>query len=89
MRALTDSEEQLESFDAQIGRYKRIIQEELAGTWEFSGIFTDTESGTSIDKREEFQDMIDNCRDGYLLGIHISSIKFDFAFRQIINTHSR
>ena len=47
----TDSEEQLESFNAQIGRYKRIIQEEHADTWEYVGIFADTESGTSIDKR--------------------------------------
>ena len=49
----TDNEEQLESFNAQIGQYKRINQEEYADTWQFVGIFADTESGTSIDKREE------------------------------------
>jgi DNA invertase Pin-like site-specific DNA recombinase len=66
VRVSTDSEEQLESFNAQIGRYKRIIQEEHADTWEFVGIFADTESGTSIDKREEFQDMMDKCREGLI-----------------------
>jgi len=66
VRVSTDSEEQLESFNAQIGRYKRIIQEEHADTWEYVGIFADTESGTSIDKREEFQDMMDKCREGLI-----------------------
>jgi len=66
VRVSTDSEEQLESFNAQIGRYKRIIQEEHADTWKFVGIFADTESGTSIDKREEFQDMMDKCREGLI-----------------------
>lgn len=32
VRVPTDSEEQLESFNTQIGRYKRIIQEEHANT---------------------------------------------------------
>ncbi len=58
VRVSTDSEEQLESFNAQIGRYKRIFKK---NTREFVGIFADTESGTSIDKREEFQDMMDKC----------------------------
>ena len=44
----------------------KIIQEEHADTWEFVGIFADTESGTSIDKREEFQDMMDKCREGLI-----------------------
>lgn len=66
VRVSTESEEQLESFNAQIGRYKRIIQEEHADTWEYVGIFADTESGTSIDKREEFQDMMDKCREGLI-----------------------
>ena len=66
VRVSTESEEQLESFNAQIGRYKRIIQEEHADTWEFVGIFADIESGTSIDKREEFQDTMDKCREGLI-----------------------
>ena len=53
VRVSTDSEDQLESFNAQIGRYKRIIQEEHADTWEFAGIFADTESGASIDKKKD------------------------------------
>lgn len=52
VRVSTDSEGQLESFNAQIGRYKRTIQEDHADTWEYVGIFADTEYGT-IDKREE------------------------------------
>ncbi len=63
---LTDSENHLDSFNAQIGRYKRIIQEIHADTWEFVGIFANTESSTSTDKKEKFQDMIDNCRDGLI-----------------------
>ena len=55
VRMSTDSEVQLESFNAQIGRYKRIIQEEHADTWELVEIFADTESGTSIDKRKELE----------------------------------
>ena len=67
VRALTDSEEKLESFNAQICRNKRMIQEEYADTWEFVGIFADTVSGTSIDKREKFQDMMDKCREGLIV----------------------
>lgn len=66
VRVSTDTEEQLESFNAQISRYKRIICEEHAKTWEFAGIFADTESGTTIEKREQFQDMIDKCREGLI-----------------------
>lgn len=33
VRAFTDSEEKLESFNAQICRNKRMIQEEHADTW--------------------------------------------------------
>lgn len=61
VRVSTDSEEQLESFNAHIGRYKRIIQEEHANTWEFVEIFADTESSTSKDKEEGLQDMADKC----------------------------
>jgi len=64
VRVSTDTEEQLESFNAQIGRYKRIICEDHKDDWEFAGIFADTESGTTIEKREEFQDMMDKCRAG-------------------------
>lgn len=53
VRVSTDREEQLESFNTQIGRYKRTIQEEHADTWEFVGIFADTKSCASIDIREE------------------------------------
>ena len=53
VRVLTDSEEQLESFNTQIGRYKRIIQEEHADTWEFIGVFVDTESSAFIDTHKE------------------------------------
>lgn len=52
-RVSTDNKEQPESFNTQIGRYKRIIQEEHADTWEFVGIFADTKSSAYIDKREE------------------------------------
>ena len=66
VRVSTDTEEQLESFNAQIGRYTRIICEDHKDDWEFVGIFSDTESGTSIDKREEFLDMMDKCREGLI-----------------------
>lgn len=66
VRVSTDTEEQLQSFNTQIGRYKRIICEEHAKTWEFAGIYADTESGTTIERREQFQDMIDKCREGLI-----------------------
>jgi len=66
VRVSTDTPEQLESFNAQIGRYQRIICEEHKDTWEFAGIFADTESGTTTKKREEFLDMMDKCRAGLI-----------------------
>ena len=66
VRVSTDTEKQLESFNAQIGRYTRIICEDHKENWEFVGIFSDTESGTSIDKRKEFLDMMDKCREGLI-----------------------
>ena len=53
VRVPADSEKQPESFNTQIGRYKRIIQEEHADTWEFEGIFADTESSAYIDKKND------------------------------------
>ena len=35
------------------------IKEEHEYAWEFVGMFADTESSAFIDKREEFQDMLD------------------------------
>ena len=53
VRISTDTEEQLESFNTQIGRYKRIMCEEHAKTWEFAGIYADNESGTTIERKEK------------------------------------
>ena len=42
-----------DAVDKILARNKRMIQKEYADTWEFVGIFADTKSGASIDKRGE------------------------------------
>ena len=55
-----------------------------ADTWEYVGIFADTESGTSIDKREEFQDMIDKCREGLINLILVKQMSFTIIRRNVL-----
>lgn len=62
-RVSTDSEEQLNSYEAQKVYYTRKIEENP--DWEMAGIFADKGiSGTSLKKREKFNQMIEACKHG-------------------------
>lgn len=58
-RVSTDSEEQISSYESQVRYYKEKIEER--DDWKLVKIFADEAiSGTKIDKREEFQRMINS-----------------------------
>ena len=62
-RVSTDSEEQLSSYEAQVGFYTRHIQGNPE--WEFVKVYTDEGiSGTNTKKREGFNRMISDALDG-------------------------
>lgn len=72
-RVSTDHEEQQTSLAAQTDYYKKKI---LANPgWEFAGIYADDgQSGTSFHRREAFNRMIQDCRDGKITMILTKSI---------------
>ena len=72
-RVSTDHEEQASSLAAQTDYYKKKI---LANPeWEFAGIYADDGvSGTSYHRREEFNRMMQDCRDGKITMILTKSI---------------
>lgn len=62
-RVSTDSEEQLNSYEAQKTYYTQKIQDNP--DWEMAGIYADEGiSGTSLKKRAEFNKMITACKRG-------------------------
>ena len=62
-RVSTDSEEQLNSYEAQKSYYTQKIEE--SPDWEMAGIYADEGiSGTSMKKRTEFKKMITACKRG-------------------------
>ena len=62
-RVSTDSEEQLNSYEAQKAYYTQKIEENP--DWELAGIFADAGlSGTNMKKRKEFNRMIAACKRG-------------------------
>ena len=62
-RVSTDSEEQLNSYTAQMNHYTQKIEENP--DWEMAGIFADEGiTGTSMKKRAEFNRMIAACKRG-------------------------
>lgn len=64
-RVSTDSEDQLNSFNAQKTEYKKKIKGNK--DWDFVGLYADEGiSGTSIKKRPEFLRMIDDARKGHI-----------------------
>lgn len=59
-RVSTDTEEQLSSYEAQVGYYEEYIKKRP--DWEFSGIYADEGiTGTNTKKRTDFHRMIDDC----------------------------
>ncbi|MEA5068297.1 MAG: recombinase family protein, partial [Christensenellaceae bacterium] len=56
-RVSTDNEEQLTSYEAQVGYYTEYIQSNAS--WDFVDVYADKGiTGTSTKKRERFNDMI-------------------------------
>jgi len=63
IRVSTDSEDQLNSFENQRNRYEDFIKQ--YPNWEFVGIYADEGiSGTSTNKRDEFNRMVNDCKEG-------------------------
>lgn len=72
-RVSSDSTDQLHSFAAQNAYFSKLITENPA--WELADIYADKGiTGTSIDKREEFLRMMEDCRKGRIDRILVKSI---------------
>lgn len=72
-RVSTDSEEQISSYESQVKYYKEKIEER--DDWKLVKIFADEAiSGTKIDKREDFQRMINSALAGEIDLIMTKSI---------------
>jgi len=62
-RVSTDTEEQASSFQLQVEHYTQYIQKNPA--WEFVKVYSDEGiSGTSVNHREGFKEMIEDCKTG-------------------------
>ena len=62
-RVSSDSDGQLNSFSAQVNYYQRLIEKN--SEWELAEIYADEAvSGVSLDKRDDFGRMLDDCQKG-------------------------
>jgi len=62
-RVSTDDDEQIKSYDSMVKYYTELIQNNK--DWVFAGVYADkATTGTKVDKREEFQRLINDCLDG-------------------------
>ena len=72
-RVSTDSEEQLTSYQNQMRVYTEMIA--ARKEWEFAGLYADEAvSGTTADKRDDFQRLLADCRAGKIDRILVKSI---------------
>lgn len=72
-RVSMETDRLMHSLSAQISYYSDMIQKNLE--WEYAGVYADRFiSGTSIEKRAEFQRMIADCEDGKINIILCKSI---------------
>ena len=72
-RVSSDSDDQLNSFSAQVEYFTRLIQSH--SDWEFVDIYADEGiTGTRADKRDEFQRLMRDCRAGRVDRILVKSI---------------
>lgn len=72
-RVSSDSEDQQHSFAAQVRYYTTLIASHE--DWEFVDIYADEGiTGTRADKREDFQRMMQDCRDGKIDRILVKSL---------------
>lgn len=69
----TDSEDQLHSYRSQVQYYTDLIEEK--DEWVFVGIYADEAiTGTQVEKREDFQRLINDCMNGEIDMIITKSI---------------
>ena len=62
-RVSTDDEDQIKSYNSMVRYYTDLIQSNK--DWIFAGVYADKAiTGTKIDKRDEFQRIIQDCMDG-------------------------
>lgn len=72
-RVSSNSEDQLNSYRAQVGYYTRLISENP--DWQLADIYADEGiTGTSMEKRNEFNRMIADCRSGSIDRILVKSV---------------
>ena len=72
-RVSSDSADQLNSFATQVDYYTSYIQSKEE--WEFAGLYADEAvSGTTADKRDDFQRLLADCRAGKIDRILVKSI---------------
>ena len=72
-RVSTSSDEQLQSYEAQVNYYNEYISKNPE--WEMAGIYADEGiSGTNTKKRTQFNKMIEDCMDGKIDMIVTKSI---------------
>ena len=62
-RVSTDDEDQIKSYNSMVKYYTELIQNNEQ--WVFAGVYADKAiTGTKVDKREDFQRLIQDCMDG-------------------------
>ena len=62
-RVSTDDEDQIKSYNSMVEYYTELIQNNAQ--WVFAGVYADKAiTGTKVDKREDFQRLIQDCMDG-------------------------
>lgn len=72
-RVSSDSADQRNSFATQVDYYTSYIQSE--DEWEFAGLYADEAvTGTTADKRDDFQRLLEDCRAGKIDRILVKSI---------------
>ena len=72
-RVSTDSSDQLNSYRTQIGYYTNFIAQHSG--WELVDIYADEGiTGTSLEKRDEFKRMLQDCRAGKISRILVKSV---------------
>lgn len=72
-RVSTDSKDQLNSYRTQIGYYTNYIAQHPG--WELADIYADEGiTGTSLEKRDEFKRMLQDCRAGKIQRILVKSV---------------
>ena len=72
-RVSTDSSDQLNSYRTQIGYYTNFIAQHPG--WELADIYADEGiTGTSLEKRDEFKRMLQDCRAGKIQRVLVKSV---------------